>query len=70
MGEAALDKVNEINTEYIPNKLIAGSMTNSNSYLLKGRFSEGETLIYVCVNNTCKLPVRDTSKALSTIDPN
>jgi uncharacterized protein YyaL (SSP411 family) len=70
MGEAALEKVNEINTRYIPNKLIAGSETNSDSYLMKGRFSEGETLIYVCVNNTCKLPVKDTSKALSTIHAN
>ncbi|MBT8262567.1 MAG: thioredoxin domain-containing protein [Bacteroidia bacterium] len=70
MGEAALEKVNEINANYIPNKLIAGSTSSSNSYLLKGRFSDGETLIYVCVNNTCKLPVRDTKRALSTIKAN
>jgi hypothetical protein len=70
MGESAIEKVNEINARYIPNKLIAGSTSQSNSYLLEGRFSEGETLIYVCVNNTCKLPVRDTAKALGFIKAN
>ncbi|MCW5518845.1 thioredoxin domain-containing protein [Aureitalea sp. L0-47] len=67
MGENALKVIGEINSEYIPNKLLAGSMRSSDSYLLEGRFVEGETLIYVCVNNTCKLPMRETSAALKAI---
>jgi uncharacterized protein YyaL (SSP411 family) len=70
MGEKAPEMIKEINVEYIPNKLIAGSISPSESYLLKGRFSEGETLIYVCVNNTCKLPVRESSEALRSIEAN
>jgi uncharacterized protein YyaL (SSP411 family) len=67
MGENALKVIGEINSEYIPNKLLAGSTQSSDSYLLEGRFVEGETLIYVCVNNTCKLPMRETSAALDAI---
>ncbi|WP_186992096.1 thioredoxin domain-containing protein [Constantimarinum furrinae] len=67
VGEKASEKISEINSRYIPNMLIAGSTSESDSYLLEGRYSEGKTLIYVCVNNTCKLPVTETEKALESI---
>jgi uncharacterized protein YyaL (SSP411 family) len=67
VGKNASEKIREINTRYIPNMLIAGSTTQSKGYLLEGRYSEGKTLIYVCVNNTCKLPVSDTNKAIESI---
>ncbi len=68
VGDNALEMVSEINLNYIPNKLIAGSTTASKSPLLEGRYLEGETYIYVCVNNTCKLPVKETHKALELIN--
>lgn len=64
VGIDALEKSKEINNHYIPNKLMAGSTKIENGWLLEGRFVENETLIYVCVNNTCKLPVRDTAVAV------
>jgi uncharacterized protein YyaL (SSP411 family) len=64
VGTKALEKTKEINNHYIPNKLIAGSTKSENEPLLEGRFVENETLIYVCVNNTCKLPVRETAAAI------
>ena len=67
VGDNALEKIIEINQYYIPNKLIAGSSKESNGYLLEGRYVEGDTFIYVCVNNTCKLPMRETAKALESI---
>ncbi len=67
VGDNAPSIIREINAEYIPNKLVAGSTKASDAYLLEGRFMEGETLIYVCVNNTCKLPMRETSDALKSI---
>ena len=67
MGNNAPVVIEEINAEYIPNKLVAGSTKPSDSYLLEGRFVDGETFIYVCVNNTCKLPMRDTSQALEAV---
>lgn len=67
VGKNASEKINEINQYYIPNKLVAGSTKGGNSPLLEGRYVEGETLIYVCVNNACKLPVRETNKAIESL---
>jgi len=67
VGQDASDKIKELNKNYIPNKLIAGSVKKSDAYLLEGRYIEDKTLIYVCVNNTCKLPVNKVSDALKSI---
>lgn len=67
VGEDAKTKTAEINKHYIPNKLIAGSSTNLKSPLLEMRYIENETMIYVCVNNACKLPVSDPEKALELL---
>ena len=67
VGEQAKEMISEINNQYIPNKLIAGSTSEINTPLLENRFSEGNTLIYVCVNNTCKLPVSESAKALELL---
>ena len=66
-GKNASEKLNELNKEYIPNALLAATQKPSNSYLLEGRFPKNKTLIYVCVNNACKLPVADTTEALQLI---
>ena len=57
----------EINNQYIPNKLIAGSLLEEDGPLLKLRYIENETLIYVCVNNSCKLPVSNSEDALLSL---
>jgi uncharacterized protein YyaL (SSP411 family) len=44
--------------------LVAGSIAKSETPLLKGRFVPQKTLIYVCENNTCKLPVQHVNEAL------
>ncbi|QTE24017.1 thioredoxin domain-containing protein [Polaribacter cellanae] len=67
VGEKAKDKVKELNKKYIPNKLIAGSLRESNMPLLENRYNPLKTLIYVCVNKACKLPVSDVEKALEFI---
>jgi uncharacterized protein YyaL (SSP411 family) len=67
-GKEALHQLKEINQHYIPNKLIAGSVKKGNIPLLKERFNEAETLIYVCVNSTCHLPEKETKKALEQIN--
>jgi uncharacterized protein YyaL (SSP411 family) len=58
----------ELNKYYIPNKIIAGNTEESSMPLLEGRFDEEQTLIYVCVNNTCKLPVKTVAEALKLIN--
>ncbi len=67
VGPEVEDKLAEIGKTYLPNVLLAGSKSAGELPLLKGRFLEGKTLIYVCVNNTCKLPVTDTDKALELL---
>lgn len=68
VGEAAKDKMTALNKLYIPNKLIAGSTSESNMPLLESRFNPEETLIYVCVNKACKLPVKEVEKAVKLLN--
>ncbi|WP_027137756.1 thioredoxin domain-containing protein [Gaetbulibacter saemankumensis] len=64
VGTAAKEKLKELNKTFIPNKMIAGSTKNSNLPLLENRYNPQETLIYVCVNKMCKLPVSETKDAI------
>lgn len=63
VGKDAKEKLVEINQQYIPNKLIAGSLKKSNLPLLERRFIEGETNIFICVNQSCKMPTNNSEKA-------
>jgi hypothetical protein len=67
VGEEVKDKIKALNTYYLPNKLIVGSSTENELPLLKNRFAEDKTLIYVCVNKACKLPVSEVEKAVAFI---
>ena len=63
-GKEAKQKVAELNQIYIPNKLIAGSTSENNMPLLENRYNPNNTLIYVCVNRACKLPVLEVEDAI------
>lgn len=67
VGEGAKNLTPEVQREYLPNALIVQSTSDSDLPLFKGRFTEGDTFIYVCRNNTCKLPVRSTEAALEQL---
>jgi len=60
-------KISEINKNYIPNKLIAGSTKKSTIPLMEGRFSESDTLIYICVEGACQLPEKEVESALKQL---
>ena len=66
-GTEAHKKIKEINQEYLPNKILAGSIKKNNVPLLLNRYIENETLIYVCVNHTCKLPVKNSQEAINQL---
>lgn len=70
VGPDAPAKLKELNGIYLPNKLIAASTVASKQEIFEGRYLEGETLIYVCVNNACKLPVRSIKEAIALIEMN
>ena len=67
VGQDTFSKLSELNSNYLPNKIIAGSLKEQTLPLLKNRYVENKTLIYVCVDNTCKLPVSEVENALSLL---
>lgn len=67
VGKSVDEKRKSFNKHYLPNKIFAGSVGESSLPLLKDRYVSGQTLIYVCSNNTCNVPVTDTSEALHQI---
>ncbi|MEP5339375.1 MAG: thioredoxin domain-containing protein [Algibacter sp.] len=68
VGKDVKQKITDLNKTYIPNKLIAGSTSENNMPLLEGRYNPNKTLIYVCVNKACKLPVSEVTDALKFIE--
>ena len=67
VGQDAFQKIKELNTFYLPNKLIIGSIKENNLPLLQNRYVEGQTFIYVCVNKACKLPVTEVDAAVNLL---
>ncbi|MBT4969967.1 MAG: thioredoxin domain-containing protein, partial [Bacteroidetes bacterium] len=64
-GKNALKIKNELNDTYFANVLFAGSTTENNVLsVLQNRFVKGKSLIYVCQDNACKLPVEQVKQAL------
>ncbi len=66
-GEEALKKYLSMQTEYLPNILWALSPEESKMPLFESRYIQGKTLIYVCRDGTCNLPVENISEALKII---
>ncbi len=64
VGKDAKQKIDKLNKFYIPNKLLAGSTSENDMPLLESRYNPNNTLIYVCVNKACKLPVSEVNDAI------
>ncbi|WP_157730229.1 thioredoxin domain-containing protein [Tenacibaculum jejuense] len=69
-GKNAIEKLKKLNQNYIPNHLIIGSTENSDLPLLKGKYNNDKTLIYICMNKTCKLPTENINTAVSMLKKN
>jgi uncharacterized protein YyaL (SSP411 family) len=54
--------------KYLPNIILSGGKREGNMDLHKGKYSEGETMIFVCRDRVCKLPVREFSEAMEQIE--
>ncbi|MEZ4798086.1 MAG: thioredoxin domain-containing protein [Flavobacteriaceae bacterium] len=67
VGAEVYEKIKDLNSYYLPNKLIIGSESENNLPLLQNRYVQDKTLIYVCVNKACKLPVEEIEKAVTFI---
>ncbi|MEX0315268.1 MAG: hypothetical protein AB3N18_13915 [Allomuricauda sp.] len=44
-----------------------GSPKEGGIELLESRYNEGQTLVYVCIEGACKLPVTSAEKALGQL---
>ena len=67
VGKNAFQISKDLTSRYLPNTLVAASKTDADEYLIKNRYIKGDTLIYVCVNNSCKFPVETVDEALKLI---
>jgi uncharacterized protein YyaL (SSP411 family) len=52
---------------YLPNVIFMGGKTTGGLTLLENKLVAGKTMIYVCRDKTCKLPVTEVDKALLQI---
>ena len=57
----------ELSSHYLPNSILVGSEKEGSMDLLKNRYNEGQTLIYVCIEGTCKLPVTSIERVLAQL---
>jgi uncharacterized protein YyaL (SSP411 family) len=64
VGKTVDKTMSTFRKSYLPNQIFAGSPGPSDLPLLQNRFVEDKTLIYVCENNTCQLPVEDAENVV------
>ncbi|WP_161993998.1 thioredoxin domain-containing protein [Cyclobacterium xiamenense] len=67
VGENSKDLIKELSQTHLPNTLIVGAAQENELPLFANRLVSGKTLIYVCKNNTCKLPVVTPEQAIDII---
>ena len=65
-GQKVSSLASDLNTYYLPNKLVLGAEGESSLALMEGKISN-KTMIYVCVNKACKLPVSTVNEAVKQI---
>jgi hypothetical protein len=66
MGGGALEKNMQLQKYYLPISLFMGG-NKEDLPLLEMKLVENNTYIYVCRNKTCRLPVKETAKAIEQI---
>lgn len=64
VGKDARPKLMELAKLPLVNTLLVGSTVESELPLFKSRYVPGDTYIYVCRDNTCKMPVKNATAAL------
>ena len=68
VGQNAHQMANELQQQYIPNKVLCGTLERKSSLeILQNRFVETKTVIYVCKENVCRTPVTTSKEAILLI---
>lgn len=68
VGKDVNEKAKDLANAGLTNTILALSTGPSSLPLLKGRYMEGKTLIYVCRNRSCQLPVEKVNEALKQLE--
>lgn len=64
VGPDYADFQKEFQQKYLPNALFLGGSEEGDLALLKNKLQEGVTMIYVCKDKFCKLPVQEVAAAV------
>jgi len=67
MGEKSVELSRKLQQHFAFNAVYLGSHEESYLEAMDNRFVEGKTLIYVCENKSCQLPVENIEEALKMI---
>jgi len=60
-------KRKEFDNHYLPNVFLSGGKDEGTLMLLEGKYKAGQTMIFVCQNNSCRMPVTEVTDALKLI---
>ena len=57
----------ELSQSYFPNISVLGGSKNVTLELLNNKYVNGKTIVYVCENGACQLPVEEVARAIEQI---
>ncbi len=66
-GDKAKEYAMEVMQKFLPNTVVVFTEKPSQLPIFQDRFVKGKNLFYVCVDNTCQLPVTTTDAALKLL---
>lgn len=67
VGENAIKLLNELQKNYLPNVIFCAGTTENDLPLLQNRFVSGKTLIYICQDHSCQLPVETVEEGIALV---
>ena len=68
MGDDFKNKRQQFDEHYLPNVILLGGNADSKLVLLENKMLDGQTMIYVCRDKSCELPVMEVGNALRQIE--
>tara|TARA_B100001093_G_scaffold518826_1_gene605161 strand:+ start:289 stop:2385 length:2097 start_codon:yes stop_codon:yes gene_type:complete len=57
-----------LHKEFIPNKILSGSINFSKLPLFENRYLKGQTRIFVCENKVCEMPTNEVEQAIEIMN--
>lgn len=67
VGKNAIELLKELQKNYLPNVIFCAGTSENELALLQNRMVSGITLVYICRDKSCMLPVKTVKEALNLI---